>query len=359
MPLSHHAGQPAGMTESVAAGMPTTMGSFSQPSMLRSVSTSSYSPGALVAEPVTQLPETTLDRPRQVKVRARRAPRERKSKAREIVSRGPAHTTPYQGDGTQSASLTENTTSATQAASSRGEATPSTACAGSSDVATPAMPPFRWATATAAEISRLPGLEKLPVDLIDLVLPRLRRFVEEHEGSIRSNSRAAGHGPDLPAETPEVPRVAQPAESSPQMAQAEPSPMMEQSEPTFSVEQSCGPDQPSATLPTYGGFDELVQQRNENAEPEPIVEDPPSAVLQGLLNTDHTSIWGMEVGQPESSLTLPIREVIESSPWTGSEDMNSSSSVGYGVDLGGVVTEAFGQVDLGSLFDSWESFAEL
>src|SRR5712691_10832888 len=92
--------------------------------------------------------------------------------------------------------------------------------------------------------------------------------------------------------------------SHPQMAQAEPSPLMEQSEPTFPMaEQSCGLDQPLATLPAYGGFDGLLQQRNENAEPEPIVEDPPSAALEGLLDLDH--IWGGEVGQSESSLAPP------------------------------------------------------
>ena len=362
MPLNHHAGLSAGTAESVAAGMPSTMGSHSRPTMLRSVSTSAYSLGARVAESIKQSPETTLDQSRRVKVGARRAPRAGKSKAKDIVSRGPAQTTSYRGDYTQSASLQGHTQSATQAASSRGEATSSTASAGSPDAATPAVQPFRWATATAAQISRLPGLGNLPVDLIDLVLPRLRRFVEEHEGPIPSDSWAAGHGQDLLAETPEVPRVARPAGLSPQMAQAEPSPLMELSEPTFPVvERSCGLDQPSAILPTYGGFDSLIQQRNENAEPEPIVEDPPSAVLQGLFNTDHTSIWAVEVGQPESSesLTLPTREVIERSPWVGSGDLDSCSSVGYGVDLGGLGTDAFGQVDLGSLLDGWEGFAEL
>jgi len=362
MPLNYHAGQPAGTAESVVAGMPTTMGWHSRPTMLGSVSTSesAYSLGALVAEPIKQSPETTLDQSRRVKVRARRAPRAGKSKARDIVSRGPAHTTSYRGDRTQSASLQAKPTSATHAASSQGEATPSTACAGSSNVTTPAMPPFRWATATAAEIAQRPGLGNLPVDLIDLVLPRLRRFVEEHEGSICSNSWAAGHGQDLPEKTPEVLRIARPAEASPQMEQAEPSSLMEQSELVFPmVEQSCGLDPPLATLPTYGVFDALVQQRNDNAEPEVIVEDPPSAVLQGLLNIDHTSIWGVEVGQLDSSLTPPTRDVIERSPWTGPEDLNSSSSFGYDVDLGSIGTEAFGQVDLGSLLDGWESFSEL
>ena len=86
-----------------------------------------------------------------------------------------------------------------------------------------------------------------------------------------------------------------------------------------------------------------------------MVEDPPSAALGGPLDLDH--IFGGEVSQ-QSSLTLPTGEVVERSLWPGSQDLNSSSSVGYGVDLSGVGTEAFSQVDLGALFGGWEGFAE-
>jgi hypothetical protein len=140
------------------------------------------------------------------------------------------------------------------------------------------------------------------------------------------------------------------------MAQAEPSPKMGQSEPAFlMVEQSCGLDQPQvpATLTMCGGFDSLSQQRKGNAAPQPVVEEPPSAALQGLLDIDQ--ILGVDVGQPESSLTLPTEEGGhrggQRSPWTGSEILNPSSSVGYGVDLGGAGMEAFGQVDLSALLD--------
>jgi hypothetical protein len=40
----------------------------------------------------------------------------------------------------------------------------------------------------STEISWLPELENLSLKLIDPVLPDLRIFVEEHEGSIHSNS---------------------------------------------------------------------------------------------------------------------------------------------------------------------------
>jgi hypothetical protein len=133
--------------------------------------------------------------------------------------------------------------------------------------------------------------------------------------------------------------------------------MLERSEPTFLVaERSCGLDQP-----TCGGFNSLSQQRSdsENAEPRLIVEEPPSTALPGLLDIDQ--IWGMDVCQLESSLaqTLPAGEVIETSPWAGSDVLNTSSGVGYDVDLGGVGMEAFGQVDLSAVLDGWEGFADV
>jgi hypothetical protein len=237
------------------------------------------------------------------------------------------------------------------------------AYAGSSDVVKSTMQPFPWTTATSKEIvSRLPELNNVPLNLIDIVLPELRIFIEELEGSIGNNSWAADHGQDLPAETPEALRVARPAGPSPQMAQADPSPMIKQSEPMFPmVEQSCGLDQSPAVLPTCGGFNSLSQQRNdlENVVPQPIVEEPPSAALQGLLDIDQ--IWGMDVCQPDSSLTRtpPAGEVIERSPWAGSDVLNPSSGVGYDVDLGGVGMEALGQVDLSALLDGWEGFADM
>jgi hypothetical protein len=237
------------------------------------------------------------------------------------------------------------------------------AFAGSSDVAKSTMQPFPWVTATSKEIvSRLPELNNLPLTLIDVLLPELRAFIEEHERSIGNNSSAAGHGQKLPAETPEVLRVERPAGPSPQMARAESSPMLERSESTFlMLEQSCGLDQPPATLAMCGGFNSLSQPRSdsENAEPQLIVEEPPSTALQGLLDIDQ--IWGMDVCQPESSLAqrLPAWEVIERSPWAGSEVLNTSSDVGYDVDLGGAGMEAFGQVDLSALLDGWEGFADM
>jgi hypothetical protein len=189
-----------------------------------------------------------------------------------------------------------------------------------------AMRPFPWAGATATEISRLPGLGDLPVDLIDLVLPRLKRFVEEHEGSSPSNACAVGQVQDMPAETHELLRgVARPAEPFAQMEQA--------------------------PQPAYR------EHHDENAEPEPIFEDPPSSSLQGLLELDH--IWEEDVSQLQGSLTLPTGEVVERSSRPGPQDFHSSSGVGgYGAALSGIGTETLCKVDFGTLCDGWEGFEE-
>ena len=290
MQLNLHPGLPAGTVEPVAPGFPTIMDSCSQQTAFRSGSTFAHFLGVVVTEMITQSPATTMDQPSRGKVRARRAPRKGKSKARTIVSRGPAHTTvtSYRDDCTWSAPTTNNTTSATKAASSRGEAAPPMAYAGSSGVVKSTMQLFSWAAVTPKEIlSRLPEHNNLPLKLIHAVLPDLGAFIEEHERSIGDSSPAAGHGQKLPAETPEVPCVARPAGPSLQMARAESSPMLGLSGPRYLMaEQSCVLDQPPATLPTSGGFDSLSQQRSdsensENSETWLIVEESPSTALQG------------------------------------------------------------------------------
>ena len=127
---------------------------------------------------------------------------------------------------------------------------------------------------------------------------------------------------------------------------------MGQPEPTFpTAEQRFLLDQPPAT-PTCRGFGSLSQQLNDDVGTQPLVEEPPSAALHGLLDMDQ--IWGADVGQTDSSAVLPTGEVIETSPWTRSE-VNSSSDAGYGVDLGGFGME----VDLSTLLDGWEGFANV
>jgi len=360
VPLHNLASQHAGKAKLAAAGNATKAQLHSQQAILKTVSVSAYACGAPVTEPDTQSPEATPLQSKRVKVRAHRAARVGKSRARatvSMVSRKPEHTTSSWGDRTQSATLPNNTTSATQAASSQGDATPPTACVGSSSGAMPAVQPFPWATATAEKISRLPGLGSIPVDLIDLILPRLRKFVEDHDGTIRSDTLAAGHGRNSPAGTPGLPPVEQPVGSFLPTTQPRPPPLMEQLETEFPMaEKYYELGQPPASLPTHEGLEEPFQPQNENAKPEPVVDEPPSATLDCLLDLEH--ILGAEARQPENSVTPPTWEVIERSPWVGSLGSNGLSTVGDGQNLGASGTGTFGEFDI-SDFNGWEEFARL
>ena len=313
---NHYAGQPdgAGNLKLVAAGKPTTVQSHPHPTMLKSVSASANALGVPEAEPIVQSPRATLHQSPRVKVRARSG----KSKAKGTaphVARGP------------------------------------------SDDVMPAMQRFRWATATAEEISRLPGLNGLPIVLINLILPRLRAFVEEFESSTHSNSRAAGHGQNSPAERPQLPPVARSIGLSLSTPQPEPSLLMEQLEPAFLVAgQLSEPDESPASMPM---FEELraLQQQDKDGGPEPTVEGPPSAALERPLDPEYR--WGMEASQTRNSLTLPTQEDIERLLCALSEGSNGPSELGDGTAWGGVGTGAVAQFDFGTFLDGWEGFARL
>jgi len=358
VPLHNLARQHAGKADLAVVGNATKAQPHSKQAILKPVSVSAYTCGAPATQPVTQSPEATPHQSERVKVRARRPARVGKSKARKtvpVVSRIPGHTTSSWGDRTQSATLLNESTGATQAASAQGEATPPTAYVGPSSGAMPTVRPFPWATATAEEISRLPGLGSIPVDLIDLILPRLRRFVEDHDGPIGSDTLAGGNGRYLPATAGLLP-VAQPVGSFPPATQPRHSPPMEQFETEFPMaEQYHEIGQPAAGLPTHEGLEELLQPQNENAKPKPVVDEPPSATLDYLLDLEH--ILGAEARQPENSVT-PTWEVIERSPWVGSQNSNGLSTVGDGQNLGASGTETFGEFDM-SDFNSWDEFAKL
>jgi len=134
--------------------------------------------------------------------------------------------------------------------------------------------PFLWVMATAEEISWLPRLGNIPVDLIDLILPRLRRFVEDHDGPIRSDTLAAGNGWYSPATARLLP-VAQPVGSFLPATQPRQSLPTEQFATEFPMaEQYHKIGQPAAGLPTHEGLEELLQPQNENAKPKPVPSSP-------------------------------------------------------------------------------------
>ena len=280
-------------------------------------------------ESIVQSSGATLHQSPRVRVRART----RKSKAK--VARGPQHTTAPRGDCTQSASQ---------------------------PAVTPAVQPFQWATATAEEISLLPGLGHLPVDLINLILPRLRAFVNEFESSTRRNlnSRAVQvHEQISPAERSELQPVARSLGLPLPTAQPGPSLVMQQPDPAlFMAGQLCGPDESQASMPMFEEL-EALQQRDENVGPEPNFELPPSAVLEGQGLLDFEDSWCVEASQTSTSWTPPTQEVIERSVCALSNDLNGPSELGDGAAWGGVGMGVAAQFDFSTLDASgWEEFAK-
>lgn len=326
---NHHVGQPdgAGNLKSVSAGKPTAVQPHSNPTALKSASTPSYALGVPEAEQSAQSPGVTLHQSSRVKVRAR-AGKSKAKKTASLVARGPEHTTSYWGSYTQTASLRIQSVHAAQVASSHNKATPPIPDTGLTQIVMPAARPFQWATATAEEISRLPGLGSLPIDLIKSIIPELRAFVEEFENSTRSNSWAVDQGQNSPAERPELPRATQSIGLCLPTAQPGPSPLMEQLEHTLLVAgQLCELDESPASMPMFEEL-EVPQQQEENVGPKPNVEC--------LLDPERHGSWGMEASQTSNSLTPPTREDIERLLCALFEGSNGPSDLGGSVGTGAV-----------------------
>jgi hypothetical protein len=217
---------------------------------------------------------------------------------------------------------------AAQVALSRGKAlaTPPIPDTGLSNTVMPAARPFQWATATAEEISHLPRLGSLPIDLIKAIIPELRAFVEEFENSTRSNSWAVRQGQNSLAERPELPRATQSIGLCLPTAQPEPSPLMEKPEPALLVAgQLCEPDESPASMPMFEEL-EAPQQQEGNVGPKLNVEC--------LLDPERHGSWGMEASQISNSLTPPTREDIERLLCALFEGSNGTSELGDGVGTG-------------------------
>src|SRR6267142_3550906 len=192
------AGQPVRTAKTVAAAKHKTVRFGSQPNMWKAGSASTYPRGMPAPRQVSQLAEVAQPKPPPVKARARRVARAvRSRKATTEFSHQSATTPPSWRDDQQSASQgTYVSVSAAQAAAPQVEATPISTHAGPSAIAEPSASSwgegvhgegksmqdwglFSWATATAAQISHHCGLDSLPLDLIEQVLPRFRAYLNE------------------------------------------------------------------------------------------------------------------------------------------------------------------------------------
>ena len=250
VPLLNRAGRHAGNAKLPVVGSFTEVQTHPQQAILKSVSVSAYARGAPATEPVTQLQGATSQKSKRAKGRARRAARVGKSRTKTAVSmasRGPERTTPPWSGRTQSAMLPNTHTSTTHASPSQGDSTTPVTHVGASSEALPAVRPFPWATATSKQISRLPGLQSIPVKLLDVVLPKLRMFLEGYDDNIHSDAPAACHERDP------LPAIAQPVESLLPTTQPRPSSLTEQFETAFPMAEQ------NYELGAFNGWEEFMR----------------------------------------------------------------------------------------------------
>jgi len=363
---------------------------------------------------VSQLPEVAQPQPPPAKARARRAARAARPKSREtttVVS--PAITTPSWGDGEQSASqLACNSGSAAHTVTPQVKATPISTHAGPYAAAEPSAPSwgegehgegkstpdwglFPWAIATAAQISRHCGLDSLPLDLIEQVLPRFRAYLKESGHSAGANTCRTSPAPQIPVspvsvalalpQDPWTPSVGRPELlpaarlPAPFHAPEQPAPffptqypatapmtvapaddpqlwsMMDCStwapepEPSTVTELTA---EPPSRAPTFEELEALLQEQ-DGAVLEPTVEEGPSAALEFLLDLEHSQ--AVEAGREEYPFAPPTREEIEQSLCLPS-NTHFSTELAQGVGMGSIWT---GGLDFGRLLDGWEGWDEL
>jgi len=329
---------------------------------------------------VSQLPEVVQpqSQPPPVKARARRVARAAKSrKTTTGFSQQPATTTPSWRDDAQSASQkTYIPASTAQAAAPQVEATPISMHAGPSAIAelsaaswgegvhgegksTQDRGLFSWATATAAQISHHCGLDSLPLDLIEQVLPRFRAYLKEsgHSAGAKTCQTSPAQFPAPVA--PALPQDPWPASVSPTEypATAPTTVALGTEEFTDNPElwsmmdcSTWAPEPEPSTMAeptlTYEELDALeaaLLQELGGAVLEPIVEEEPSAGLDFLLDLEHSQ--AVEGGQEEYPFAPPTREDFERS-WCLPSNTHFSTELAQGAGMGGIWT---GGLDFGPL----------
>jgi len=276
---------------------------------------------------------------------------------------------------------------------------------------------FSWAAATAVEISQHCGLENLPLNLIEQVLPRFRAFLKESKHPACPNSCEPSPAP-IPAtvignastvhQNPLPPSVEGPKllhdlqllSSFSTSEQPTLLPLMEHlaTAPTSMVPASAaaptvlGPwtelaDVPQwfsmtdgftwapETVPTTAGAPPTTETPSEARQPsvrtltheeleallqeqdgaglEQTTEEGPSAALE-FLDLEYGRM--VEAGLGEYPLALPTHEDVEGSLFLPPSTTDSSTELAQGASMGGIETGGF---DFGHLLDGWEGWAEL
>jgi len=238
-----------------------------------------------------------------------------------------------------------------------------------------ATKPFSWAAATAPEISRHCGLENLPPNLIEQVLPRFRAFLKEYKHAACSNSCESDPA-QIPAtvvsnastlhQNPLPPSVEQlfSSFSTPEQPTASVVPWTESTEwlsmtdcftwgsETVPAEVPTTEPPSKARQPLVGSLThedvEALLQEQDGAGLEPIMEGP-SAALEFLLDIEYSRM--VEAGLGEYPLALPTREDVEGSLFPPPSNTNSSAELAQGTGMGGIETGGF---DFSHFLDGWE-----
>jgi len=357
------AGQTVRTAKTVAAAKRKTARFGSQSNLWKGGSASTYPGGMPAPRQVSQLPEVAQAQPPPVKARARRVARAARSrKTTTAFSHQLATTAPsWRDDEQQGASQkTYNPTSAAQAAAPQVEATPISTHAGLSAIAEPSAASwgegvhgegkstpdwglFSWATATAAQISHHCGLDSLPLDLIEQVLPRFRACLNES-----GHSAGAKTCQTSPAQFPAPVAPALPQDPWPPSVERSELLAVPQLPPPFHA-----PEQPPPFFPT---------EHPVTAPSTVALGTEESAYNPELWSMMDCSTWAPEPGP--STMAEPVlsyeelealRQEIERSLCLPS-NTHFSTELAQGAGMGGTWT---GGPDFGRLYDGWEGWEEL
>jgi len=237
----------------------------------------------------------------------------------------------------------------------------------------PNQRPFSWVTATAAEISQHCGLDALPLNLIEEVLPRFRAFLDsKHSATANACNTDLAQVP-----APAVRSAALALHGNPCPQSVDGSELLSTAQPLASFsspEQGAIPDSgPTTDIPEWwnmmDGFtwapkteppaaEELTSllQQQGSAVLEQTIEEGPSAASEYRLDLEHSR--AVEAGWGEHRFALPTREDVGRSSWGGPllSNADSSTELTQGAGMDGICA---GDFDFGHLLDGWEGWAEL
>ena len=325
------AGQPVRTAKTVAATKRKTTRTNSQQKMWKTGSATTLPRGMSALRQVSQLPEVAQAQPPPVKARTRRVTRPaRSSKHTTSFPQQPATAMPSRrGDEPGASQGQLDHTGAAQVATPQVEATlypmhtrpsviaePSAASWAEGEhgdwKSTPDCGLFSWANATAAQISRRCGLDRIPLDLIEQVLPCFRVYLQESGHSAAVQTCQPSQAQSLAPVASALPQDPWPSSAKtselltvPQLpalfhAQEQSTAFFPTDSPVWAPEP--GPSTIAECPLTYeelGALEAAFLQEQGYAELERVMQEGPSAALDFILNIEHSQ--AVEAGSEAQS----------------------------------------------------------